>query len=83
LERIGEILHIIGDNKAIAKVNAAPKIGSIVFDAKKKPIGPVTDIFGPVKSPYIEIDVKEQDSKKIASSPIYILPKAKNVKGKR
>jgi rRNA processing protein Gar1 len=81
LERIGEILHIIGDKKAIAKVNAALKVGSIVFDVKKKPIGPVTDIFGPVKSPYIEIEVK--DSKNIANSPIYILPKTKNVKGKR
>jgi len=83
LEEIGEILHVIQGNRAVAKVKVAPKPGSTVFDIRRKPIGQVIDIFGPVKSPYIEIRVMEQDPRKLINSPIYISPKDKGVRGKR
>lgn len=80
MKEAGEILHVIKGNKAIAKVNFSPKLGLTVYDIRRKPIGQITDIFGPVKSPYVEIDVGAQDPKKLVNSPIYILPKAKNVR---
>jgi len=83
LRKIGEVLHIGPNNRAIAKVEDLPKIGATIFDIKKKPIGIVLDIFGPVKSPYIEIEVKDQNPKKIVGSPIYVMPKTKNLRGKR
>ncbi|MBS7625065.1 MAG: Gar1/Naf1 family protein [Candidatus Bathyarchaeia archaeon] len=75
MKKIGQILHAYLGNKVIAKVNSTPKIGSTVFDAKKRPIGVVSDVFGPVKSPYIEIRVKNQDVKDVINSTIYILPR--------
>lgn len=83
LKKIGQILHAVPGNKAIVKVENLPNLGATVFDIKKRPIGVVLDIFGPVKSPYIEIEVKDQDPKKIVGSPIYILPKTKDFRGKR
>lgn len=83
MEEIGEILHVIQGNRAIAKVKIAPKPGSTVFDVRRKPIGQIIDIFGPVKSPYIEIKVKELDPRKLVYSPIYISPRDKGVRGKR
>lgn len=82
MEEIGEILHVIKDDRAIAKVKVAPKLGLTVYDVRRKPIGQIMDIFGPVKSPYIEIEVKERDPKKLTNSPVYILPKTKSAKGR-
>ncbi|MEM3955821.1 MAG: Gar1/Naf1 family protein [Candidatus Bathyarchaeia archaeon] len=81
MKEAGEILHVIKGNKVVAKVKFPLKLGLTVYDIRRKPIGQIIDIFGPVKSPYVEIDVGEQDPKKLVNSPIYILPKAKNVKG--
>jgi len=82
LKKIGEVLHLGPSNRAIAKIDNLPKIGTTVFDVKKKPIGVVIDIFGPVKSPYIEIEVKNKSPKKIIGSPIYIMPKTKKLGGR-
>ncbi|MBS7648985.1 MAG: Gar1/Naf1 family protein [Candidatus Bathyarchaeia archaeon] len=83
MKKIGEVLHVGPGNRAIVKAEVLPKIGATVFDIKKKPIGIVHDIFGPVKSPYIEVEVKNQDPRKIVNSPIYIMHKTKHLKGKR
>lgn len=80
---IGEILHVFQDNRAIAKVKITPKHGLTVYDIRRRPIGQIVDIFGPIRSPYVEIEVKGQDPKKLINSPIYILPKGKGARGKR
>lgn len=83
MEEIGEILHILQGNRAIAKVKVAPKLGLTVFDIRRKPIGQIIDIFGPVKSPYIEIEVEGQNPENLVNSPIYISPKDRRIRGKR
>lgn len=83
MEKVGEILHVIHGDRAIAKVKVAPKIGLKVFDMRGKPIGVVLDVFGPVKSPYIEVKVEGHDPKKVINSPIYFLSKTKSSAGKR
>ncbi|MEM4983021.1 MAG: Gar1/Naf1 family protein [Candidatus Bathyarchaeia archaeon] len=83
LEEIGEILHVVQGDRAIAKVKITPKLGLTVFDIRRKPIGRIVDIFGPIKSPYIEIEVEEQNPEKLVNSPIYISPKDRGMKGKR
>lgn len=84
MKKIGEVFHVSpgSENRIIAKVDVLPKLGATVFDAKKKSIGVVLDIFGPVKSPYIEVKVEEGDPQKIVNSPLYILPKPKHIRGR-
>ncbi len=83
MKKIGEALHIGPNNKVIAKVSSPIRLGETVFDVRKKPIGIVLDIFGPVKAPYVEIEVKNQKPEKVINSPLYVLPKYKRLKGKR
>lgn len=83
MKEIGEILHTFHGNKVIARVKITPKLGLTVFDIRRKPIGQIVDIFGPVKSPYIEIEVKDQNPEKLVNSPIYISPRDKGMRGKR
>ncbi|MEM2091724.1 MAG: Gar1/Naf1 family protein [Candidatus Bathyarchaeia archaeon] len=83
MKKIGQALHVGPGNRIIAKIDFLPKIGSTVFDIKKRPIGVVLDIFGPVKSPYMEVEVVgDIDPNKIVNSPLYVLPKPKQLKGK-
>lgn len=82
LKKIGQILHAGSGNKAIAKVDVLPDLGATVFDVRKKPIGVVLDIFGPVSSPYVEVEVKGQDPKKVVNYQIFTLPKSKHIKVK-
>lgn len=83
LKKIGQVLHIGPGNKAIAKVENPPKIGETVFSFKKKPIGTVLDVFGPVKSPYIEIEVRGLKPEKIVNYPLYVSPRPKHLKKRK
>ena len=83
MKKIGQVLHVGPGNRVIAKVESPPKIGTTLFDFKKKPIGVVLDVFGPVKSPYIEIEVKGRKPEKIVNYPLYVLPRSKRLKRKR
>ncbi|MBE0524819.1 MAG: H/ACA RNA-protein complex protein Gar1 [Methanosarcinales archaeon] len=61
---LGTVLHtsshrnlvIRGDEtEKIYIKSRSPGINSIVFDKKKKKIGKINDIFGPVKHPYFSV----------------------------
>lgn len=82
LKKIGQILHSGPGNKAIAKVNVTPNLGATVFDIRKKPIGMVLDIFGPVSSPYVEIEVKGRNPEKLVNYQIFAPPKSRHIKVK-
>jgi RNA-binding protein len=60
---------------AVVKAQEAPKIGEIVFDENKKPIGRIFDVFGPIISPYVEVEI--EDRQKIVNSVLYIDPSSK------
>ncbi len=53
-----------------------PKIRSHVVNEKMEHIGNVNDIFGPVKSPYVSIRIKEQFRDMLSTETIlYVLEK--------
>jgi rRNA processing protein Gar1 len=75
--KLGMVLHFV-DNKLIAKgerLEVAKIINSIVIDEKKREIGRVYDVFGPVKRPYIGIrpvrSLKEKELKKLTNTKIF------------
>jgi RNA-binding protein len=66
LKILGTVLHtsshrnliIRGDETDKIYINSrSPRINSMVFDKKKKKIGKINDIFGPVKQPYFSVKV--------------------------
>ncbi len=56
----GEIKSIRNTRQLIAKFPELPPISAQVFDNKGKKIGIVTWIFGPVKSPLVEIKLDSE-----------------------
>lgn len=76
---LGTVLHIMGNN-LIAKggrIKVERIINSVVMTEKRRKIGKVYDVFGPVNSPYIGIKaskgVKEEELKRLANKRIFVL----------
>lgn len=60
----------------VARAGQVPKLSQSAFDSKGNRIGSVSDVFGPVKSPYIVIKpasgLSETDLRKLVGSDIYM-----------
>ena len=83
MKRIGRVLHITSNKKAIIKAERIPRVGETVLDEEQRPIGTVFEIIGPVASPYIVVDVKLKDSQNIVNSLLYFSPSSKHEKRSR
>lgn len=54
MKRLGKILH--ADKRGlVARAERAPRLGAKVHDQARRPIGRVSDVFGPTNSPYVGI----------------------------
>lgn len=61
---LGNILHIANSGKLIAKSSQTPPAGGLVFTDDKRKIGKVGDVFGPVKNPYISVNLFKSANKR-------------------
>ena len=75
MRSVAKVLHLT-PRGLVARGNQVPKIGQSVLDSSDKRIGNVSDIFGPVKSPYFTIKpasgVSRSDLEKLVGSDIYV-----------
>lgn len=55
MQRIGCVIHISSNGNMILKADNTPHIGNQAIDENLKPVGTVTDIFGPVANPYVAV----------------------------
>jgi RNA-binding protein len=73
LKRLGKVLHISRRGAVILRTDKTPPIGAQVVDKSVDVIGTITDIFGPVKEPYISIRAKEGvNTAKLVGQPVYL-----------
>ena len=54
---LGNISHLANSGKLIVKTNKTPPAGAFVFTNDKQKIGKVYSIFGPVKNPYVSVNI--------------------------
>ncbi|MBS7658211.1 MAG: Gar1/Naf1 family protein [Candidatus Bathyarchaeia archaeon] len=75
MRRLGKILHASKSRSLILKLEKPPppKLGSKVFDEKLKEVGIVTDVFGPVSSPYISIKPSVTKLENYVGKTVYTL----------
>jgi len=82
LRRIGSILHISPSRKAVIKTAKPPKIGETLYDESRKPVGKVHDVFGPIRSPYIEVNIEDREPSKLVGRMLYTLPSKRRRRGR-
>lgn len=57
-DRVGTVLHLSrSSGHLILKVENEPRIGDTVLDFEGKKMGRVFDLFGPVSSPYLAVQL--------------------------
>ena len=54
---LGNISHLANSGKLIVKTTKTPPAGAFVFTNDKQKIGKVYNIFGPVKNPYVSVNI--------------------------
>lgn len=62
MKLLGEVSEVTHEGKLIVKGTFAPHPRDRVFDGRKRPLGQVHRIFGPVKAPYVSIQVSSDQS---------------------
>jgi len=56
----------------------------MLFDENRKPVGKVSDIFGPIGSPYVEIDVrKNREASNLVGKMLYQLPSRRKKRSRK
>lgn len=79
MKTLGNSSHITNSGKLIVKSDKTPSLGAFVCTTNKTKIGRVSDIFGPVKTPYVSIklfqSVNIKNLENILGEKVYILPK--------
>lgn len=59
---LGEVQEVSFDGKLIVKGVFAPQPREMVTDNRRRPVGRVVRIFGPVAAPYVSVEVTGKDS---------------------
>ena len=54
---LGNLSHLANSGKLIVKTTKTPPAGAFVFTNDKQKIGKVYSIFGPVKNPYVSVNL--------------------------
>ena len=52
MEEVGKVMHLAKSGRLIIKVDKWLKPGTILLDSKGRKLAKVTELIGPVKSPY-------------------------------
>lgn len=69
--------------KAVIRTSRPLRIGERVFDENKKFVGKVFDVFGPVRAPYVEVDVKNRKASNLVGKMLYQLPSKRKKRSKK
>ncbi|RDE13154.1 MAG: H/ACA RNA-protein complex protein Gar1 [Candidatus Thorarchaeota archaeon] len=73
MRRLGKVMHVSRRGAIILRTEKTPPIGAEVVDKSVEVVGTVTDIFGPVKQPYVAIRAKEGvDTTKLVGQLVYL-----------
>jgi rRNA processing protein Gar1 len=72
---LGKAIHVV-DRGFVVRAVSSPKLGRPVFDLKKRRVGNVVDIFGPVRAPYVLIKpasgLTAEEQRSLLGSDIYM-----------
>lgn len=84
IKLLGEIQEIGFDGKYIVRARFAPPHGAYVFDNRKRMVGRIKRVFGPVASPFVSIEPNDEYRlPNTIGRPLYVEEVDENGKTKR
>ena len=83
MDFLGTVAEITSDGRAVVSASVPPEVGDPVFDSRKRRLGKVVRIFGPVDGPYVSVELENVNVSELAGSDLYIQGVKQNGKVKR
>jgi len=77
LQRLGRAIHVTPSRNVIIKAEKPPKIGEKVVDEKLRQVGTVSDVFGPVSSPYAAVKATVENPRLLVNQMLYAIPSSR------
>ncbi|MDH5481644.1 MAG: Gar1/Naf1 family protein [Candidatus Bathyarchaeota archaeon] len=74
MRRLGRILHVTPSKNFVINIENLPRIGEIVVDEDLRTVGKISDIFGPVDSPYATVKPTIRELQKLVHKMLYVAP---------
>jgi len=68
---VGRVLHLSKDGNLVVKAQGEVAIGTIAYDSRLRPIGVVSDIIGPMRTPYVLVRSKLDEAPRLRGQVIY------------
>ncbi|MDN5357162.1 MAG: H/ACA ribonucleoprotein complex subunit GAR1 [Candidatus Methanomethylophilaceae archaeon] len=83
MDFLGTVAEITSDGRAVVSASVLPEIGNPVFDSRKRRLGKVVRIFGPVDGPYVSVELENVNVSELAGADLYTQGVKQNGKVKR
>lgn len=84
MDFLGNVEEITSEGRIVVSASASPGMGDSVFDGRKRKIGKVVRIFGPVDGPYVSVVLEDGTAASgLIGSVVYTQGVKHHGKGKR
>jgi|TARA_Y100000590_G_scaffold465938_1_gene639734 RNA-binding protein len=83
LQEVGEVLHLANSGRVIVRLSKETQEGQILCDKNNQKIGRVTEMIGPVKSPFASVVPLTNNLKKISGIKVFSLEQTPAMKKNR
>ena len=83
MQEVGEVLHLANSGRVIVRLSKEIQEGQILCDKNSQKIGRVTEMIGPVKSPFASVVPLTNNLKKISGIKVFSLEQTPAMKKNR
>ena len=83
MQEVGEVLHLANSGRVIVRLSKEMQEGQILCDKNNQKIGRVTELIGPVKSPFASVVPLTNNLKKISGIKVFSLEQTPAMKKNR
>ena len=83
MQEVGKVLHLANSGRVIVRLSKETQEGQILCDKNNQKIGRVTEMIGPVKSPFASVVPLTNNLKKISGIKVFSLEQTPAMKKNR
>ncbi len=72
MRRLGVVENIVYDGSVLVRAAFAPQRGASVLDGRKRPLGRVARVFGPVAEPFVAVRPEAKAAVSLIGADVYL-----------
>jgi RNA-binding protein len=72
LQKLGRVFRVTPSQNIVVKIDKAPKIGSAVVDETLKVVGKISDVIGPISSPFALVKPIIKEPERMVNKQLYL-----------